>query len=162
MAKNMVTFKLDGDEELLRNLIRLGDAVAGAALGKATLRGADVLEQAAERMAPGPHIETQIIEEAPGLVVVAIGPDKDHWYYQFSETGASPHEIPTTKAQGETILHFEGGPDGETFAFKVDHPGMAAAPFLRPAVDTQKDKAIDALADELTVAMAALFKGGAR
>lgn len=154
-----IGFTLDGDEEFLRNLIRLGDEVAGAALSNAAQDGATVLERAAEPMAPGPHIITQVTEQIPGRVTVAIGPDKAHWYYQFHETGVSPHEIPLSKKdKGKVILHFPGGPDGETFAFSVDHPGMNAAPFLRPAVDMQKQAAVDAVGAVLGRAMVRIFK----
>lgn len=154
-----IGFSLEGDEEFLRNLIRLGDAWAGQSLATAAQRGAQVLEMAAEPMAPGPNLVTEVVEQIPGKVTVAIGPDKAHWYYQFFETGVSPHEIPSAKKdKGKIVLHFAGGPDGETFAFSVDHPGMSASPFLRPAVDTQKQAAVDAVGAELARVMVSIFK----
>ena len=80
-----------------------------------------------------------------GRAVAEIGPDADHWYYRFAETGAGRHEI---KAAPGGALVFEGREDTQ-FAKKVDHPGFAARPFLRPAIEGRQSDATHAAAAEL-------------
>lgn len=55
------------------------------------------------------------------------------------ETGASSHEI---KAQSGGFLVFEGK-DGRTVKVRsVQHPGVPARPWLRPAFDSKGDEAV--------------------
>lgn len=138
-----ITIKIEGGEELRRKLNELGEAMAGAALRRAGEAGAKVLQSAANRRAPGPHIETEVVEAGADSVTVAIGPDKDHFYYQFFETGAAAHDI-----KGRPLLVFEGR-EGTVFTPGVKHPGMGARPFLRPAIDEQGDAAAKAAAEAL-------------
>jgi len=61
----------------------------------------------------------------------------DVWYAHLIEfTGAAPHVI-TAKKGG--ALGFAGG-----LYKKVNHPGMRAQPFLRPALDQQSQAAVQA------------------
>lgn len=128
--------KITGDAELKRKLAQLGTKARGALLD-AAMAGGEVIEQAAEPKAPGPHIEIGHEKIDGGRASVEIGPDKEHWFYQFFETGASRHEI-----KGSPLV-FEGE-RGLVITQKVDHPGIPAAPFLRPAMQSKKDAARDA------------------
>lgn len=135
------TVEVIGDEELARKLRALDDQ-ALAALLKAGQAGADVIEADAERRAPGPNIETEVMVKEPLAVEIGIGPDDEHWYYRFFEYGAVEHEIKAVKKQR---LRFEGE-DGEIFMSRVKkHPGMTAEPFLRSAFDQKKDEAVTAV-----------------
>lgn len=138
-----ITVRIEGGEELRRKLRELGEAMAGTALRKAGEAGAKVLQSAANSRAPGPHVETEVVETGADSVTVAIGPDKDHFYYQFFETGAAAHDI-----KGRPLLVFEGR-EGTVFTPGVKHPGMGARPFLRPAIDEQGDAAAKAAGDVL-------------
>jgi len=105
----------------LRAKLLAMQAKATTAMTKATLAGAEVVREEASALAPRRKTETKIGHMADHIVVqlmrstaplhvrVRIGPDKDHWYGRFSETG-------TVK--------------------------MAAHPFLRPALDTKADEAL--------------------
>ena len=129
--------ELRGDKELERKLKALG-AAAARVVEAATVDGAKVLENAADQKAPGPHVIHEVVESTPGYAKVAIGPDKEHWYYMFFETGASSHEI-TPGVKGALMFVKEG----ETIIrVIVTHPGMAASPFLRPALDGSGDKVV--------------------
>lgn len=136
MARGGVTVKLEGDKELKRKLDLLGRR-ARAALLKAAEAGADVVETAAEQRAPGPHIAIGNQKVEGGRAEVDIGPDKEHWHYQFFETGATAHEI-----SGSPLV-FEGE-QGLIVTKRVNHPGMPAEPFLRPAIDGKREEAKDA------------------
>ena len=136
MAKRGMTIKLEGSQELKRKLEQLKGRARGALL-KAAEAGAEVIEAAAEQKAPGPHIATGNQKVEGGRAEVDIGPDKEHWHYQFFETGATSHEI-----TGSPLV-FEGE-KGLVVTKRVDHPGMPAEPFLRPAMSEKREAAKDA------------------
>lgn len=68
--------------------------------------------------------------------------NKNAWYAHLIEfTGAVPHKI---KAKGKGWLAFGG-----IFAKSIDHPGMKAKPFLRPALDSKANAAIQAVGEQV-------------
>lgn len=129
---------VQGDEELLANFDALIE-VMESAIVQAGLAGADVVVQAANAKAPGPHNVVQIDKVSPEHVELRIGPDKDHWFYRFFERGTQPHEIGLKNRQA---LRFGAEP---IFARSGEHPGMAAQPFLRPAIDEKRQAVLDAM-----------------
>lgn len=135
---NKMRVEIEGLDELVRALEGTGADVQ-AVLKEAVLAAGEVVAQAAIPNAPGSDIYAEVDEEESSdrKVVVNVGPDKDHWYYRFSETGATAHEISAAGA-----LAFEGD-RGLVITKSVNHPGMAARPFLRPAVDSGKDQAVE-------------------
>jgi HK97 gp10 family phage protein len=138
MARGRSRVELIGEAELKAKIQQLGDAVIQA--NSAAVRAAEVpILTEANANAPGPHIlALQSKKESnENLAVVNIGPDKDHWYYQFAETGATAHEI---KAKNGKSLAFEGR-NGLVITKSVKHPGRPAAPFLRPAMSHNRDAA---------------------
>lgn len=141
MAGASVSVTVEGGEGLLRKLRQIGADVESE-LEAAALVGAAVIQNAANPLAPGPHVETEVAEKSPERVVVEIGPDEAHWYYRFFETGAGPHGI-----TGEPLV-FEGR-TGTVVVPGVSHPGMAARPFLRPAFDGSSDRAADKVGEAL-------------
>ena len=52
-------------------------------------------------------------------------------------------------------IKFAGAEGQEMVRFGVTHPGMAARPFLRPALDGQKGRAVEAVGGELRRRIAA-------
>ena len=139
---NKIRMTIEGDEELLKKLAALGDGVEQV-LETAAEAGAEVIADQANNHAPGPHIETDITEKSRASATVEIGPDEDHWYYRFFETGVQPHEI-TPKGGGLAFT----GIEGDIVLQRVSHPGMAANPFLRPAMAEKKQAAVDATGAE--------------
>jgi HK97 gp10 family phage protein len=75
-----------------------------------------------------------------GTAEVDIGFDEEKWFLRFFEFGASDHEIKGAP------LAFEGE-SGLVITGSVQHPGMPAKPFMRPAADNKKDEARDAAGD---------------
>lgn len=74
--------------------------------------------------------------------LVAIGPDAKHWYYRFFEFGATKHDISVSD------------PGWVAFADVVvplarQTGGVRKQPFLRPAVDANKESAVRAMGDVL-------------
>lgn len=128
--------ELIGDKELEAKL-RQVRAVVGRVLDDAGKGGAEVIQGEARHKAPGPYVDMEQVELTLTRVTYAIGPDKEHWYYQFFETGTGSHEIDGRLKQA---LMFVAG--GESIIrTAVSHPGMAADAFLRPAMDSKKDQA---------------------
>jgi len=144
MAKGAnVTIK--GGERLLARLERLGVDV-NQALEAAAVAGAMVIANGANPRAPAPLIDVEVVERGKGRVTVDVGPPDEKWYWRFKETGAAAHEI-----TGSPLV-FEGD-EGLIITAQVQHKGMAADPFLRPAFDEEKDWATGAVAKRLRQAV---------
>ena len=145
MAKDTITVSLEGGEDLLK-AIRDADMSVRSVLRAATLAGGRVVADAAKGSAPGPEIIAEVLEASAAGVEVGIGPDKEHWHYQFLETGAAAHEITGTP------MIFQGR-EGMVKTARVSHPGMAARPFLRPAHDSTQREQEDTLGAHLKAAL---------
>lgn len=144
---------LEGLEDLnhkLDLLCSLPDEV----LLTAVFAGATPVREDAEAHAPGPEI-IGVVQMEKGQAVARIGPDKDHWYYRFFEFGATVHEI-----TGKPLLIFEGA-YGTVFARQVKAAGgLAAKPFLRPALDHQRQQAIENVKQALLLVITEIANGG--
>lgn len=150
-----VTVRVEGAEELQAKLAALGAKAQGIELERAALAGAEVIRAAAEGMAPGPHIEAEITRQTDQAVEVGIGPDLDHWYYGFFETGTTGHPIDPAGGGGLAFM----GRDGAIVRIHVDHPGFNARPFLRPAIDAKGDQAVEATAAALRRGISSVARG---
>lgn len=96
--------------------------------------GAKPLVDLANQRAPQPEIEIRLIRKG-GEVAVEVGYPQGKWYWKFFELGATAHEIKGSP------LAFEGR-EGPVFPRSVQHPGMAARPFLRNSYDETKNEII--------------------
>lgn len=136
-----------------RQMKRLMEAARKEIIQEALLAGAAVVHDEAEQHAPGPHIEVELMERGDlkkvsslgknigkDSVLAAIGPDADHWHYRFSELGATPHDI-----AGSPFLAFEGRAGTVIVRGVKAAGGVAAKPFLRPAMESKRDEAIAAM-----------------
>ena len=141
-----VTAKVEGGEELLRRLEKMGLDVTRV-LAIAAQAGAQVIADTANGLAPSPNvlIEGDTKASSKNKVTLNIGPSEEKWYWRFLETGAVGHGI---SPRSKKALAFEV--DGErVLAWAVQHPGMAAQPFLRPAFDKEKDNATKAVGENI-------------
>lgn len=135
---------IKGGDELLKALKRQEKNV-GDVLETAVQAGAQLVADMASSYAPEPTVQIDTAKKSRKYVVVDVGPPDDKWYWKFMETGAQPHEIAGPLAiEFDGVLHTVGG---------ADHPGMPAQPFLRPAFDGQKGKAVDAMGKKLRKAV---------
>jgi HK97 gp10 family phage protein len=135
-----ITMTLKGGDELKVKLQEMGSAAKGI-LVESVEKGAKVLADDIRSRAPGPEIGVEVVKASKYAATANVGPDKSHWYYRFFETGVQPHTITGP-------LAFQGR-DGEVVIGGVDHPGMAARPFMRPAFDSKQDRARDVLGQTL-------------
>jgi HK97 gp10 family phage protein len=143
--KGSSSFVLEGADELIEMLQKLGDIAAGAAVMAAVIEGGKALEDEIESRAPGPHVITvpDMRSIKRGYAGVSVGPDKEHWYYRFFETGTTPHEIEVETAEALTLV---GGNLRERV---MNHPGMAAQPFMRPGFDASEARVKAKIGEEL-------------
>jgi HK97 gp10 family phage protein len=130
-----IRVELEGDKELLAKLALLGISTQ-MVLEAAVAAAAELVRDGARTMAPGPHVELEVTRSSAERAEALVGPDKEHWHYRFFETGAGPHAI-----VGRPLLWFDGE-NGLVRVPAVDHPGMAAKPFLRPAFDEKQEEAV--------------------
>lgn len=132
-----IVVQLDGDRELLAKLERLGISIENV-LEAAVCAGAEIVRDDARSRAPGPNIEQETVKRTRRMVEVDVAPDEEHWNYRFFELGASAHGI-----EGSPLVFM--GANGLVYTHQVDHPGMTAQPFLRPALDGQREQAQQAM-----------------
>lgn len=126
--------------KLRAQLKKLDKAVRKEIMEKAVLAGAEMVRGEANQRASGPHIEVALDKVTDRNAIAKVGPDNEHWYYRFDELGATAHEITGAPLvfQGESGLIVTGS---------VSHPGRAARPFLRPAMEGKSQEAQQAMAD---------------
>ena len=129
--------EIKGDKDFEKKLIGLRKDMSKI-LEEAAQAGADVIADEANHLAPGPNIETEVVESKMTHADVEIGPDEDHWYYRFFEFGAGPHEISPSSVGG---LQFPGREGEAVVRMIAHHQGMGASPFLRPAHDGKQKEA---------------------
>ena len=118
----MIKAQVKGMPEL-KMAIRALQAECKSALKEAILAGAQPIHDEAELIAPrsdnptevghlADHIEIEVAKSTPSTCLVRIGPDEDHWYGRFSETGtvkmaARPYLRPALDTkQKEAIREF--------------------------------------------------------
>ncbi len=128
MARAGLSIKVEGITAIERKLLDLTANLGDQILEEAAMAAGAIIRDDAKLRAPratgegAKSIIVEVVEREPGRVVVGVGPDKEHFYMRFHETGVGPHLI---KRGGKTIKH----------------PGHGATPFLRPALDEKKDEA---------------------
>ncbi len=135
MTKGSVKVVLEGEDELRRKLESIQNAMK-TIVEPAIQAGADLVAADGNRRSNTDHVKTEVKGRKPDQVTIDIGPDKEHFYLQFQETGTVSHTEPI---RGSKILAFEGE-QGLVFTTKVQHPGVPARPFLRPAIDENQDR----------------------
>jgi hypothetical protein len=162
---------LEGGDELVRKLRAMSRDARGATLERAVDAGIAPAEQRIRADAPGSGIVSEVADKpnTPNTKARQVGPDKDHWYYQFFETGVQPFEIDLVrrkskrsavnrktgrrmsgrKVAGDTqALKFEIG-GATVFAKKVRRGGMAARPFMRKNFLGSTERMETAFGDEI-------------
>lgn len=144
-------------KQALKDLAR---AARKEVIEAALMAGGELIHSDAQNKAPGPieirlisgrtlrkRVDPRFAKVVKGNTrFVAIGPDIKHWYYRFFEFGAQPHDIKPKKA---SMIRFQGN-DGLVFArYAKSTGGIRMRPFLRPAVDGNKDAAVYAMGQVL-------------
>jgi hypothetical protein len=162
--------KLNGADELVHKLNAIGRDAA-AVLAEAARAGTLPMFQHAEQNAPGEGMTMEVTKAGHDQAIVLFGPDEEHFYYKFHETGVQPFEvnmvkrrtrrtaidIKKSKAKGKLIKVRGRRVGGDTQALLFDgqyakhmkRGGMAAQPFMRPAFDSKRADSLDAFGDHI-------------
>lgn len=138
-----VIAKLEGVNQLEKRLKAMEKKARDELMDEMMKAGVPVIEEPANRDAPGPHVIHKVTKRSRTGIEISIGPDEAHWHYRFSEFGAGPHEI---TIKNRRALSFEGD-RGVVVTRSVRHPGIVARPFLRKNFDERKEKAIKRMRD---------------
>jgi len=146
------SIRMEGGDKLAQRLKALPESVSKPVVRSALKEGAEPIRLAAQQHAPksseAPHLSLNIgvsVASRIGSVdggrwraaedgeqAVAIGPTKEFFYGLFQEYGTSPHRQPKRR---------------------VNHPGHAAQPFMRPAFDGQSRNALGIIGRALWAAL---------
>jgi HK97 gp10 family phage protein len=164
MSGGRVELKIENGEDLLKALRELSANVEKSVVG-ATRAGGKVMRDSARSRAKAMTSRSgKITEEGEGgkkktvqaaspvqlkvrrrkgFAVASVTPAKGYGHLRLLEYGAQPHTI-----YGKPWLRFFSG--GQLIEVRaVRHPGFAARPWLRPAIDAIATKAIEAVGESL-------------
>jgi len=142
------SIKVEGIDEVVRELERRQGNLREA-LEAIVLAGGEVIRQAAISRSDGKiaaNMTKEPISKSAKRIEVGIGPSRREWYARLIETGTGAHTVKRKRAKALNI-----GQMG--FRALMQHPGMKARPFLRPALDENGDAAQAAIADEAKKAL---------
>lgn len=134
--------QIHGMEALNKAFKKLPDRIAGNVLAAGVRAGAQVIRKAAIENLGGAKKDIVISKSRSpkGTAKYKVGPSKDKWYLKFKEFGTKPHTI-----NSKGIMT-----DGMTvFGRTINHPGQAAKPFLRPAIDEKSHAALQAMGKQM-------------
>lgn len=161
VAGDFIYAGLEGSQELLQAM-ELLCGESEKVLEEALQEGAEVIRRAAASNEPGADIQTDFIDEhlkgviTPGnRKTIAIGPSKKKWAYTYIETGVQPHEV--NAKDTEALLMYQA--QGQPYAKSMQHPGIVARPFLRPAFDANTGAAIRKFEEVVWKAFNRILKG---
>lgn len=185
MMANKVTCTMIGEKELVAKLKQLSDEVASQNLVTAVQAGADVIQNAAKQKSPkktrtlSRSIHQEVLESSKERAVVEIGTDlsyaKIHEYggviapkkgrflaipvSDTAKTSVSPRNFP-----GKLHVRVNGGSGVLLDADNIVHFALVtsvtipARPYLRPALDENKSRAISAIGNAITLLMEKVCK----
>ncbi len=160
MADGLV-FRVEGLDALEVALRQMPNATAGAVLERAALKGGDVIATEARRRAPrhtgaladrGINVRLARIKEG---VRVTIGTTRTFFYAIIIEFGSKAHVVKARGARGKRVLADKVA--GIFFGREVQIPALPPRPFLRPALDTKAEEAVEALRQELALECEHIF-----
>lgn len=157
----MADFEIKGGAELARALQELPVKLEKNVLRGAIRAGAKVFLDEAKLRVPvasgklreSLRISTRLVRGRVLGTVTAGGGKANVFYAQFVEHGTAPHVI---IAGGGTKAGRVLAAGARILGAKVDHPGAAPKPFMRPAFDTKAQSALDTVAEYIRVRLGKL------
>lgn len=137
-----LTFRVEGLEQVIGEIVRRKMNVRRTTR-QILAPGADIIRDEIKQRGTG-RFRTQVtrtirVNMGALQAYALIGPVRKHAHIaRFLEFGTRPHII---RARPGKMLHFGG-----RTVKSVSHPGARAKPFLRPAVNASRDRAVAAIA----------------
>ncbi len=143
----MASISFQGFGELDAVMAGLGDKLGTQTIDKILRKAAQPLVKRAKELSSNADV-TGDVTKSIGIIAnrkvnsITVGPRRGGGYKGYVahilEYGAAPHTIRAKAAGG--LLHFAG-----TFTQEVQHPGIAAQPFMRPAFDETGGAVVDSI-----------------
>jgi HK97 gp10 family phage protein len=153
-------FELEGFAELEQVLAGLPGKLGDQTVDKILRKAAQPYLKRAKELSSNQDV-TGDTTKSLGIIAnrktnsITVGPRRGGQYKGYVahilEYGAAPHRIAAKAAGG--LLSFAG-----TFTQEVNHPGIAAQPFLRPAFDATKDQVQQRIKDQCREIITSEFK----
>jgi HK97 gp10 family phage protein len=147
----VITYTIKGGKELDALLQKLPIEVEQKILRNGLNAGAKVIRDEARRLAPhksgamANSIKTaSSLDQNAGQVVVKVRLRGRHAFLgYFMEYGVLPHMI-WVKSKMSLVIN------GVAIGRQVMHPGFAARPFMRPALDAKAQEAVQVVGDYMS------------
>jgi HK97 gp10 family phage protein len=145
MAAKLVNLK--GGAELQKFLQELPVKLERNIMRSALRAGAKVIADEAKQNVPVDDgdlkrsIRVSTNTKKGKVTASAKAGDKRAWYWRFVEFGTAAHTI---KGKNGNPLFFNGAA-----VMSVNHPGARAKPFMRPALDSKSNEAINAVGQQI-------------
>lgn len=153
-------FQLEGFAELEQVLAGLPGKLGDQTVDKILRKAAQPYLKKAKELSSNQDV-TGDTTKSLGIIAnrktnsITVGPRRGGQYKGYVahilEYGAAPHRIAAKAAGG--LLSFAG-----SFAPEVNHPGIAAQPFLRPAFDATHPAVVASIKDQAREIIASEFK----
>lgn len=131
-VRDGLVVEIEGIDELLRNLRKLGDDISRE-LEEAVQAGAAVTMRKIAGNVGGSirdSLTTETTLSKPKQVVIDVGPNKDAWYARFVEYGTAAHHVGVKDGEALKIYGSE-----IAYRYTVNPSGAPASPFMRPGFD---------------------------
>jgi HK97 gp10 family phage protein len=153
-------FQLEGFAELEQVLAGLPGKLGDQTVDKILRKAAQPYLKKAKELSSNQDV-TGDTTKSLGIIAnrktnsITVGPRRGGQYKGYVahilEYGAAPHRIAAKAAGG--LLSFAG-----SFAHEVNHPGIAAQPFLRPAFDATHPAVVASIKDQAREIIESEFK----
>lgn len=148
----MITGRIKGGKELDALLKQLPVEVETKLVRNGLNKGANIIRDQAEvNIAKRSGVTARAIksssgvDKTQGLVYAKVKLDKKRKFIgRFLEYGTGAHQIWVSAGKGSLAVN------GVAIGKQVTHPGTAPRPFLRPALDTKANEAVQAVIGYLT------------
>jgi HK97 gp10 family phage protein len=136
---------ISGLSDLKKRLTKLPERIEKNIMGAAVRAGANIIKSAAVANLGGKKTDIVVAKSRSpkGVTKFKIGTSGKKFYLMYRELGTRPHVIKI----GKTKKFLADG--AVVFGKVVQHPGQAPKPFLRPALDENAQKAVDAMAKKI-------------
>lgn len=147
MAEEIKIIGLENVKNILR---KLPARVEKNVLTAGVRAGANVVKTSAVNKLSGVAKKKDIVvqkrKSKKGQIKFSVGPSKEKWYLRFIESGTVPHWV---RVQNRDVL----SDYGSYFGDEIFHPGIRKSPFLRPAMDENTGKILQAMGTKMGAAI---------
>lgn len=147
------TVNISGGKQLAQFLQQLPLNIERNIMRAALRSGARVIADEAKKNVPVQYgelkasIRTGSNRKKGGVEAYARAGNKKAYYYRFVEYGTAAHIIKAGKNKQMLIFTARDGRKVETL--QVNHPGAVAKPYMRPALDSKGNEAVQAVAQKI-------------